>query len=230
MKNILKTGLILGIIIFLFLGIDIKKPRIKFKAPKQITKNIGEEPEDSTEYTYYPIDGLPRKFDTVPGTNGRIFRSNQPTIKQLISILESYPIYGIIRMNSEEGTGVTIEAERKIAEERGVKFYWINAHMGYKEGEGYTKSIDTVQKILSGGNILIHCTAGADRTGYQVGKYIQDNLGWEKSKIWEYTIRYNAWERFICEGRRGYIKYLEGFYPYKEWLKMESSICRNKSY
>lgn len=186
--------------------------------------------QDTSKYRYSRIDGLPKRFDTVPETSGTIFRSNQPTKNQLRIILDNYPIKTIIRMNTEEGTGVTIEDEKKISANCGIDFYWINAHLGYSKGRGYLKSIDSVQKILKKGNVLIHCAAGSDRTGYQIAKYLQDNKGWNKKELWKYTTSYNSWKKYICEGRRGYIKYMEAFYGYDEWKSVHFSSCRNKSY
>jgi hypothetical protein len=168
-------------------------------------------------FQYKPIEGLPRNFDTVPGGNN-VFRTSQPSLEQMETILNEYPIDVVIRMNGEEGTGVLPDDERETIESMGKKYIWINAHLGYEKGRGYTKSIDTVQYWMNKGSVLIHCTAGKDRTGYQVAYYMKNTLKWNEKDLWEYTIKYNDWEKFICEGRSGYIKYMEAFYPYEKWL------------
>ena len=162
------------------------------------------------------INNLPHNFDTVPGGNN-VFRSSQPSISQLRDILNSYDINVVIRMNAEEGTGVSTSSEKQLVESMGKKYVWVNAHLGYVKGKGYTKSLDTLQPYLHNGNVLIHCAHGADRTGYQVAKYIQDNLGWDRKELWYYTIKYNNWEKSIPRGETGYIKYMEAFYPYDLW-------------
>ena len=131
------------------------------------------------KFTFIRVKGLPNNFDTVPG--GRmVFRTNQPTIGQLKLILETYPINTVIRMNAEEGTGVSIESEKNLVESMGKKFVWVNAHEGYQKGKGYIGSLNKIQPLLDSGNVIIHCAAGADRTGYQVASYIQRNFSWTR--------------------------------------------------
>lgn len=168
--------------------------------------------------TFTRISNLPHNFDTVPGGNN-VFRSSQPSISQLKNILTNYNINVVIRMNAEEGTGVSTSSEKQLVESMGKKYVWVNAHLGYVKGKGYTKSLDTLQPYLHKGNVLIHCAHGADRTGYQVAKYIQDKLGWTRQELWYYTIKYNNWGRLIPNGKSGYIKYMEAFYPYELWKK-----------
>lgn len=166
---------------------------------------------------------LPSNFAEIPGGRGN-YRTDQPTLAQFRYIFEKYPkIKTVVRLNTEEGTGVTVDAERNLVEDSGRVFEFVNAHQGYVSGKGYTKSIRDVLPYLKKGNTLIHCTHGADRTGYLVGAYLQD-IGfrnWDKEQLWEYTIGYNSWHtsQKICKPRKnwGYVKYLEGFYPVSEW-------------
>ena len=92
----------------------------------------------------------------------------------------------------------------------------------FKRDKGYVKTIDNVLPILDKGNTLIHCKNGADRTGYLVAEWIQQNLNWGKEDLWNYATQYNSWEGTggkICKGKYGYIKYMEGFYPLTEWCQ-----------
>ena len=163
---------------------------------------------------------LPRKFEEIPEGNNN-WRSSQPTLSQLEYILKTYNIENVIRMNKKEGTEVTTTEEKDLVEDMGINYYWINAHLGYKKGEGYLISIDEALPILEEGNTLIHCTGGRDRTGYIVAEYLQQNFGWDKDELWEYTVKFNNWKSHICNntGNKGYIKYMEGFYPLDEWCK-----------
>lgn len=183
-----------------------------------IIKNEKDTLVDDTvyKYSYIRIKGLPSNFDTVPGGK-YVFRTNQPSLKQLKLILETYPINTVVRMNAEEGTGISIENERELVQSMGKKFIWVNAHEGYQRGRGYVGSLNKIQPILDSGNVIIHCAAGADRTGYQVANYIQRNFGWSRKELWYYTIKYNSWEKYIPNGQEGYIKYMEAFYPYDKW-------------
>lgn len=176
---------------------------------------------------------LPRKFELIPGGQ-RNYRTNQPTLGQLKYILQDkYPdIQRVVRMNAEESTGVTIKAERNLVESLGKEFFWVNAHKGFKEGEGYLRSMDEVIPLLEEGDTLIHCTAGKDRTGFMVARYLKD-IGynnWTDEQLWEYTVKFNSWERkgYICNNLVGYVKYLQGFYSMENWCnaKEERKRCK----
>jgi len=210
--------LILGFILLFVLGISLTDSNIQSKPNNDLIKaEIDSLPNDTTtKMEFVRVLGLPSNFDTVPG--GRyVFRTNQPSLKQLKLILQTYPINTVIRMNAEEGTGVSIESEKKIVESLGKKFVWVNAHEGYQKGKGYIGSLNKIQPLLDSGNVIIHCAAGADRTGYQVANYIQRNFNWSRQELWYYTIKYNSWEKYIPNGQQGYIKYMEAFYPYDKW-------------
>lgn len=159
------------------------------------------------------------KFKFVPGSNS-VYRSSQPTLKELSDFLSKHNVSTVIRMNDTEGTGVTVKQERELVQSMGKHFLWVNAHEGYQKGKGYIESIELVQPFLEHGNVLIHCTAGKDRTGYMVGYYLLNHLGWDRDSVWDYTVGLNEWEKFISEGRKGYIKYMEAFYPYEDWKRI----------
>jgi len=163
---------------------------------------------------------LPRKFEEIPGGQDN-YRTNQPSLEQLEYIIKHYDIKNVIRMNGEEGTGVTPQSEEREVEKLGANYYFINAHDGFEKGEGYLTSMDEALPILEEGHTLIHCTGGRDRTGYIVAEYLQRNFNWDKDKLWEYTVAFNNWEDHICNntGNKGYIKYMEGFYPLDEWCE-----------
>ena len=176
-----------------------------------------------------PIDDkdLPKNFARIPGGKNN-FRSDQPSLKELRYIFDKFPrIKYVIRMNGEESTGVPIDDERRVSEEYGKKFMFMSAHKGYVKGKGYTESLNNMLPYLKKGNTYIHCTHGADRTGYVVAKYLQD-IGfrnWNKEQLWDYTIGYNSWHssKLICKpgSNLGYIKYMEAFYPLPEWCRAQ---------
>lgn len=171
---------------------------------------------EDTIKRFYFIDDLPKNFDTVPGGN-LVFRSSQPSLEQLKKILEAYDIKTVIRMNAKESTNVSPEDEKNVVESMGRKYIWVNAHLGYEKDKGYLGSLRIIQPILNEGSVLIHCTHGADRTGYQVAKYLENNFNWTDNQLWDYTVRYNSWENKIKNKEEGYIKYMEAFMTYDEW-------------
>lgn len=173
--------------------------------------------EEETPVQFTRIANLPKNFDTVPGGNN-VYRCSQPSLDQLKRILQAYKITTVVRMNAKETTNVSPSQEQQLVQSMGCNYVWVNAHLGYVKGKGYVESLNKIQPLLHKGNVLIHCTHGADRTGYQVAKYIQDKLGWTRQELWYYTIKYNSWNSKIRKGEVGYIKYMEAFYPYDLWL------------
>ena len=174
---------------------------------------------------------LPSKFKEIPGGNNN-FRTNQPSLGQLAYIFEKYPqIETVVRMNAEEDTGVTIDAEKDCVETTGRKFVWVNAHEGYKPNEGYVQSMNKVLPYLEEGNTLIHCTAGKDRTGFMVARYLKDisYTDWSDEELYDYTVAFNSWEKkgYICNGT-AYSKYMEGFYTIKNWCSFDVENRLNK--
>jgi hypothetical protein len=169
-------------------------------------------------------------FHQIPdGKNN--FRSAQLPGDVLASVIKKYKIKNVIRLNGDGNDSyhrqasekLSREDEKKICEELNCKFEPIKAHMGYKFGEGYVGSLDSVSSILQKGNTLIHCAHGADRTGGLVGGYLK-KTGKEKDldKLWEYTTKYNGWKRMINANRffgSGYDKYADTFYPIPELKK-----------
>jgi len=207
---------------FIFIGLLISTACSSQSVDKKVesvdyTKAVKVEIKD-TDYQFVRINNLPKNFDTVPGGN-YVFRSSQPSLKQMSVILKTYDIRTVVRMNGKETTNVSPVQEKQLVESMGIKYVWVNAHLGYVKGKGYIESLNQIQPILQNGHVLIHCTHGADRTGYQVAKYLENKLNWTRKDLWYYTIKYNSWENKIRNKEIGYIKYMEAFYPYNLWLK-----------
>jgi GH24 family phage-related lysozyme (muramidase) len=173
---------------------------------------------------------LPRNFAKVP-LGDDIYRSSQPTKGQFKYILENkdFNINTVMRLNGETARGLSREEEKEYVESLGKKYIYIDAHDpgGAIPGKGYINSIKKAKKPLEEGHILVHCTGGMDRTGYQIGKFLQDEGYGSKEDIWEYTIPFNNWISHICKPPKlksggknyGYIRYMEAFYPLKEWCE-----------
>ncbi len=223
-----RTKIIIGVSSILVIGLSIfliakySKANTNSKS-KSKGKSLNPEVEDAE---------LSKKFNfhLIPdGKNN--FRSAQFTKEELPYIIKKYGIKNIIRLNGD-GTdsqhkssyGQTPKSEEeRICNENGCKFYFVNAHDGYKAGEGYIGSINQVIPILNDGNTLIHCAHGADRTGYLVATYLQkENVMTNKDDLWSYTTQFNRWQDMMNKDRffgSGYDKYADGFYPISELSK-----------
>ena len=154
------------------------------------------------------------------------WRSAQITADLLPSVIKKYKIKNIIRMSGDDEKHrdkhpkTSLDTEKKICEENGCTYNFINSHSDFKLGQGYTTSIKKTSDILSKGNTLIHCAHGADRTGGMVGAYLK-NKGYitNKEELWKYTTQYNSWQKMVDNNKffgSGYDKYADGFYPISE--------------
>ena len=159
------------------------------------------------------------------------YRSAQITLDQYPYFIKKYGIKNIVRMNGDGADAKhqssfpeTKKADEKaMCEKEGCNFYWFNAHEGYKEGQGYVGSLKNILPILAKGNTLIHCTHGADRTGYVVASHLQQTGKMtDKDELWKYTTQYNRWQNLMDKDDffgSGYDKYADAFYPIDELKK-----------
>lgn len=129
-------------------------------------------------------------------------------------VIDKYGIKTIIRFNGDGGDSrhvsshpmTSIADEKSLAESKGVNFYKLSS----------TRDQDKVNSLLSQGNVLIHCAHGADRTGGNVGGWLYEN-GWgDTEKIWNYTTKYNGWNRMVKNSpdkfvSGGYLKQAQKF-------------------
>lgn len=215
---------------------------------------------------YGPGSHAPRnleKFDE----EYNLWRSKQPTPQELAWIIDTYNITHVVRMNSTESCSSrypTMTQEKAICDEKGVSYNtsaelpireppncdgtgdsgvgYIDGHSGFTAGQGYTRTKQRVFEILNRRNVLVHCSAGKDRTGYIVAAWIKQRAGTAPAgnfpesvgdnpsleTLWQYTISFNGWGGsggYVCKGGRGgnegtnlgYARYLDGFYPLNQW-------------
>ena len=205
----------------------------KFKEDKKTNVEDIKNGKKTKEKDIQPEDLKDFKFAKIPGGQNN-WRSAQITADILPSVIKKYGIKNIIRMSGDDEkhrskhTKTPKDTERKICEENGCTYHYIDSHSGYKLGKGYTKSIQKTSEVLNKGNTLIHCAHGADRTGGMVGAYLKNN-GYMKDKdeLWKYTTQFNSWQNLINGNNffgSGYDKYADGFYPISElknskWVK-----------
>lgn len=189
----------------------IKPKQKKSLNPKE------QDPELSKKYNFHLIPD---------GKNN--YRSAQFTEKELPYIIKKYNIKTIVRLNGDNLDSkhrsnypeTSRAKEKSICNSLGCEFIQLSPHSGYKEGQGYAKSIVNATEILEKGNVLIHCAHGADRTGGMVAGYLKTKgIMTNKDELWNYTTQYNGWNSMIRNNRffgTGYDKLADGFYPLNE--------------
>jgi hypothetical protein len=187
------------------------------------------------------VQGAPvqKAFDIIPdGLNN--YRGGTPkgNVKgQLKTMRDEFGIKTILKLD----TDVPIKKEREAAESLGLEFIFVNPHKGYQTGKGYVTSLNEILPIMAKGNVFVHCTHGADRTGMAVGAHLKsirniaDDDIQKLEEIYQYLTQYNRWDSIICnvyaDGREnsGYGKYLEGFYPIRTWCKAKPKRAKCKA-
>jgi hypothetical protein len=206
---------------------DVKK----FKTGSELTRSTdpGEiqdsSPDDDHLQTQDSVQALesadvsesvikkPYNFHKIPAGNNN-WRSAQIPLTEngkevFRPIIENYGIKTIIRLNGnddDEPDELSVEDEKALADSMDVKFYRLSP----------TRKQDEVNALLDQGNVLIHCAHGADRTGGNVGAWLQETLGWDTDNVWKYTIQYNGWNNLALKRpgefvRDGYLKQAQKF-------------------
>lgn len=178
-------------------------------------------------------------FHKIPdGKNN--YRSAQLTPELIEYVIKKYNIKNIIRLNGDGSDAkhrsshpiTNRDVEKKVCEQNGCNFYPISSHSGYKVGEGYVTSVTKVKSIMDGGNTLIHCAHGADRTGGMVGGYLKrSGIMTNPDELWKYTTQYNSWNSMLNGGRffgSGYDKYADSFYPISDLKKKSNKVVSEK--
>tara|TARA_A100001011_G_scaffold400092_1_gene512279 strand:+ start:2010 stop:3053 length:1044 start_codon:yes stop_codon:yes gene_type:complete len=171
--------------------------------------------------------------------SGGNWRYHQPNLGELKWFIEN-GVTDFIRLSGDgsgdliddpqSGISITIDVQKRFVEGLGANFHRPSAHSGYRFGQGYTRSIQTCNSLLSGGNCLVHCRWGADRTGYIVAAFLKETGAMtDLEELWNYTIGFNRWQNKICENASnlGYSKYLDGFYPLDQFCAAHSDcdVC-----
>lgn len=174
----------------------------KFKSKRsEMSQNYIGDVGDSTLKNEFNFHSIP------DGRNN--YRSAQIPVSikgkdYLSQVIDKYGIKVIIRFNGDGDDSrhrsthpyTSIESEKQLAKSKGVSFYKLSS----------TKDQDKVNSLLSGGNVLIHCAHGADRTGGNVGGYLMKIGFGDTEKIWNYTTKYNGWNRMVKNNPNGFSK------------------------
>jgi protein tyrosine/serine phosphatase len=116
-------------------------------------------------------DCIPKRFGVVEP--GSIYRSGQLDDALVKRILTKYKIGVIVSLSGDSLNDVDIKAERQIAEELGIKrLVFPLAGNGTGDIENYARAISAIcQAKKESKPVLIHCSAGAQRTSGVIAAY-----------------------------------------------------------
>jgi len=124
-------------------------------------------------------------LDTV--VQGRLYRSGRPDERLIRLLHEKYGLRRVVSLNGKSDF-------QRVARELGMEvtvFWWSSSAAPPPE------ELDRVLKLMdSPGPVLVHCSAGSDRTGYAVAAYRVRYQGWsvadaikEMNRYWHNATR-----------------------------------------
>lgn len=129
---------------------------------------------------------LPKRFGVV--VEGRLYRSGRVTPEQLQTLRDRYGVQTVLSLlNPNVPESAT---ERAAAEALGMR--WINLPLT-GDGASSPEDRDRLRGLLGAdenGAMLVHCAAGANRTGLAVGMYRLHQSGWSLAQVREEMLRF----------------------------------------
>ncbi|MBL8880551.1 MAG: tyrosine-protein phosphatase [Phycisphaerales bacterium] len=129
----------------------------------------------------YHDSRVPKRFGTVE--DGRLYRSGEITPRQLKHLAETYGIQTVLSLLDPEHPRSKIE--KAAAEELGL--LWVCVPLP-GDGASTAEQRKHIREIVlddSLGPTLVHCAAGANRTGLAVGMYRIHHDGWTTPRVLE---------------------------------------------
>ena len=116
-------------------------------------------------------DFVPKKFGTVVA--GEVYRSGQISHRLIGGVIDRYHIGTIIDLNGLDPADRDQQAEMAMARSKGVEHFCFPLRGNAKGSiERYADAVETlVRSQRRGVPVLVHCSAGAQRTGACVAFY-----------------------------------------------------------
>lgn len=123
---------------------------------------------------YFPITSFPTLYNFGVIAEGKLYRSNRPTLPEMEMILSHYPLRSVLYLGGEP-----LPDEEQFLIQQGIEFYHIPV-----EGCHLLDISKTLPILQNDHNypMLIHCVGGADRTGRIVALYRLLFDGWTVSQ------------------------------------------------
>lgn len=152
-----------------------------------------------SEHTYIPKLALDKPTRIPHGVN--LYRSPQLDRVAFQQFITDHDIYTVIRLNGDgkDAGSLSVEEELSICLAHEVTFVNLNISKAGKK-----QAAQICADYLDGGNVLIHCLHGYDRTGAMVGYYLQQN-GFTREQI----IQANDWSNYLQRKGDDYKQYYD---------------------
>ena len=114
-------------------------------------------------------------FGTV--SEGKIYRSAQPSPLLLRSLVKSHEIRSLVNLR-----GRTPGFESRFAAEHGLRVFSFDISASRPPTQEDVERFLQVVTDPANQPVLVHCKNGVDRTGYMVGLYRVEKEGWSKER------------------------------------------------
>jgi protein tyrosine/serine phosphatase len=152
---------------------------------------------------------------------GKLYRSAQLTGDELDLAIHQYGIRTVINLRGENQGEKWFDDEVQVTSRDGVKL--VNIAMSAKRLPHQKDLIALVEQFETAERpILVHCQAGADRTGEASAMYEMDYMGKSREEALEMlTLKYDHLEMAAPAKR-----YFIGFYGGKDWALHSYDPCK----
>ena len=136
---------------------------------------------------------IPRNFGVVE--EGAIYRSGQLHRALIERTLEKHAIDVVIDLDSDQPGDEHEAAEREVVERLGIRHAQFRGLSGSGRGDPQDY-VDAIAVLLEaraeGKRVLVHCAAGAQRTGALVAIYRMLYEGWDGARAYDEYLDYRA--------------------------------------
>lgn len=122
---------------------------------------------------------FPKNF--APVDENKLFRSGTVTLNQLKNVADKYKIKSVLCLLNPDVPAVA--QEQAAAEKLGL--HWFNVKLP-GNGSSTPEQREQIKKVLDAPDIqplLVHCAAGANRTGLAIGLYRIHHQGWTAEQV-----------------------------------------------
>lgn len=151
-----------------------------------------------------------------------MYRSAQPTARGLRTLVQEYGIRSIINLRGEQHGQDWYEGELAVSQELGLERVDIKMSANrLPHRQDLILLLDAFNRLPR--PILIHCKAGADRTGEAVAIFALDHLKWPKRKA---AAQLHPYFGHFPDLKPAKTYFIREVYQGEEWVRQVYDPCQ----